>query len=177
MEEKRGIEGLQSACSHDGYIVDQARVTGVRYGRRSSDVNGCGWIAVFNLLRCLGDPAPHEEIVRALSRHSLFRGVLGTSPLRVRRYLKRRGHTTRMYVGQKSAARAAEAIQNGILVYRHSQGWHFVAFLRPGEEPGLRFFNAGLPAKQVMTMEAFLAEQNLTPFVLLLAPKKMGAAV
>jgi len=78
-------------------------------------------------------------------------------------------------VGQKSAARAAEAIQNGILVYRHTQGWHFVAFVRPGETPRLRYFNAGLPGKQVMTMEAFLAEQNLTPFVLLIVPKEGSA--
>ena len=171
MEEKRGIESFQSACSHDGYIVDQARVTDVRYGCRFSDTNGCGWIAVYNLLRCLGDPVPHEEIVLALSRHSLFRGLLGTSPLRVQRYLKKHGHPTRMYVGRKAAAGAAETIQNGILVYRHTQGWHYVAFVRPGEDPGLRYFNAGLPSKRVLTMDAFLTEQNLTPFVLLLAPK------
>ncbi len=176
MEQNQSKTGIRAAYSPEGYIVDQARVTDVRYGCRLSSKNGCGWIAVFNLLRCLGDPVPHEQIIAALSRRSLFRGALGTSPLRVRRYLKRRGHATRVYAGKKRAILAAGTASSGILVYRHVLGWHYAAFLRAEGGAGLRFFNAGVPSGTAVPMDAFLAERNLTPFVLLFVAKQAKTA-
>ena len=165
MEQTERKTGLATAFSPEGYIVDQARVTDVRYGCRPSCTNGCGWIAVYNLLRCLGDPAPYEKIVAALARHSLFRGLLGTSPLRVRRYLRRRGYPVASVIGKRKVAAAAAGARGGILVYRHSGGWHFVAFERRAAGR-LRFYNAVAGAcAYERTMEQFLTEQNLAKIV------------
>ena len=41
---------IRTPYSKDGYIIDQARVTDIRYGALTSDINGCGWIAEFNFL-------------------------------------------------------------------------------------------------------------------------------
>lgn len=176
MEQNHSKTGIRTAYSPDGYIVDQTRVTDVRYGCRLSSQNGCGWIAVFNLLRCLGDPVPHEEIVAALSKHALLRGMLGTSPLRVKRYLKQRGHATRLYAGKRRAILAAETANSGILVYRHARGWHYAAFLRAEDGGELRFFNAGVHSGLAMPMEAFLVERNLAPFVLLFVAQQAESA-
>lgn len=168
MEQTRDHTGIRAAYSPDGYIVDQARVTDVRYGCRASSRNGCGWIAAYNFLRSMGDPVPYDEIVRALARHSLFRGLLGTSPLRVRRYLLRRGYEVQSVLGRKKAAEAAGCARAGILVYRHGGGWHFAAFERRGNGL-LRFYNAIAGAcAHDRAMEAFLREQNRARIVLLL---------
>lgn len=163
-EPKKQATGIRTAYSAEGFLVDQARITDVRYGCRTSDRNGCGWIAVYNLLRCLNDDADYSEIVAALARHSLFCGLFGTSPFRIRRYLKRRGHDTLTVFGKGRTAEIGECARAGILMYRHSGGWHFVAFAQAGDGV-LRFYNAVAGQACERTMERFLAEQNRAPIV------------
>ncbi|MEG1524170.1 MAG: hypothetical protein RRZ24_02060 [Clostridia bacterium] len=160
----------KAAYTDDGYIVNQACLHDVRYGCRTSDCNGCGWIAAYNFLRSLADDAPEEEVARALSSHALFRGLLGTSPFRLRRYLKRRGYAIHSYIGPKKVVWAAETARAGILLYRHSSGWHFVAFVRVDARGGLRFFNASPGnAQHILSMQTFLTVCNRTPLCYLLS--------
>lgn len=161
-------ERERTAFAPSGHIVNQARMGGYRYGCRTSDVNGCGWIAVYNFLRCMGSTVRPENVADALSRHSLFRGLFGTSPFRIRRYLRRRGYALLSALGVKKAACAAAGAVSGILLYRHSGGWHFVAFAR-AEGENLHFYNAiaGAP-NHVESMPSFLARQNLSRFVWLM---------
>lgn len=164
MEERRA----GTAFAQSGHIVDQARMRDVRYGWRTSDRNGCGWIAVYNFLRCMGSRVAAGGVADALSRHSLFRGLLGTSPFRIRRYLRRHGYALLDAAGTKKAAQAAASARSGILLYRHTGGWHFVAFTREDGER-LHFYNAiaGAP-NHIETMESFFARQNLSRFVWLM---------
>ena len=47
------------ALSADGFIIDQRKTDNIPFGAVTSDRNGCGWIACYNLLRALGrDPDP-----------------------------------------------------------------------------------------------------------------------
>lgn len=158
----------EAAFAQSGHIVDQRRMTDVRYGLRMSNINGCGWIAVYNFLRCMGSRVLPDSVARALARHSLFRGLLGTSPFRIRRYLRRHGYALQSAFGISKAAERAAFAAAGILLYRHSGGWHFVAFVRAdGDE--LHFYNAiaGAP-NHVETMRTFLSRQNLSKFVWLM---------
>lgn len=166
--EQNKKEGIASAYSADGYLVDQSRITDVPYGCRTSNQNGCGWIALYNLLRNFGEPVPHEALTRALSRHALFGGLLGTSPLRIRRYLRRHGHPMDAALGLRRVIAASERASAGILMYRHRGGWHFVAFGRQAGEL-LRFYNA-VPGAEAYdrTMARFLQEQNRAKIVWML---------
>lgn len=168
MEQNKQKIGLEAARSPEGFIIDQARVTDVRFGCRTSNVNGCGWIATYNLLRALGDPVSPGTVASALEKHTLLFGLLGTNPLGVRRELRRRGYPMQTALGRKRAVLACAQAVAGILVYRHSGGWHFVAFVR--RESGLlRFYNAVAGAcAYERTMEAFLREQNRAKVVWLL---------
>lgn len=161
-------EREKTAFAQSGQIVDQRRMAKVRYGLRTSDVNGCGWIAVYNFLRCMGSRVPPDGVAGALSKHSLFRGLLGTSPFRIRRYLRRHGYALRNAFGTKKAADRAADARAGILLYRHSGGWHFVAFVR-ADDTQMHFYNAiaGAP-NHLETMESFLKRQNLAKFVWLM---------
>jgi len=42
------------AFSADGYIINQGVLRDIRYGARTSRETGCGWIACYNYLRCMG---------------------------------------------------------------------------------------------------------------------------
>ncbi len=174
MEQPINQTGLRAAYSPEGYIVDQARITDVPYGCRPSSQNGCGWIGVFNLLKALGTPVPYQEVVEALAKRSLFRGRFGTSPWRIHRYLKKQGWAMRWALGKKRAIAASERADAGILIYRHSGGWHFVAFQR--RESGLfRFYNAVAGAyEHDRTMEDFLKEQNRAKIVWLMYREELS---
>ncbi len=163
MEKREGAAFAQS-----GHIVDQARMGTYRYGCRTSDINGCGWIAVYNFLHGMGSCVQPESVAEALAKHSFFHGLLGTSPFRIRRYLRRHGYALLTAFGIKKAAVCAAGAMSGILLYRHSGGWHFVAFTR-AQGDALHFFNAiaGAP-NHVETMQAFLKKQNLSKFVWLM---------
>lgn len=90
--------------SSDGYIVDQARLTNIRYGVLTSDANGCGWIAAYNFLRRRGEDVTEREIADELVRYTLLRGLLGTDLFRLKRMLRRHGYPTRLqFVGKKRA--------------------------------------------------------------------------
>ena len=78
---------VKTPFSQDGYIIDQARVTDIRYGALTSDINGCGWIAEFNFLKRMGKPVDEKTIADELIRHTLFRGLVGTDIFRLRRHL------------------------------------------------------------------------------------------
>lgn len=179
MERTTRKTGLEAAFSPEGYIVDQGRITDVAYGCRPTSENGCGWIAVFNLLKSLGEDVPCREVAAALERRSLFHGRFGTSPWRIRRYLKKWGWVTRWAIGKKRIIPAAAEAPAGVVIYRHSRGWHFAAFARRGQGEGvLRFYNAvaGNPGYD-RTMEAFLAAQSRGPVAgaLLVAGKRPPA--
>ena len=162
------MERERAAYAESGHIVDQRRMTGQRYGLRTSDVNGCGWIATYNFLRSMGSRVQPGSVADALSRYSLFRGLLGTSPFRIHRYLRRHGYALINAFGTKKAADQAADARAGILLYRHSGGWHFVAFVR-ADDTQMHFYNAiaGAP-NHVETMESFLKRQNLAKFVWLM---------
>ena len=150
-----------SAFSPDGYIIDQRYTDAAKYGARTSDKNGCGWIAAYNFLHAVGEEDDWHPVATDMGRGSLFFCALGTSPFRLLRYLKRRGYRLKQARGKNASIKLAEQSGAGILFYRHSRGLHFVTFTR--EEDGrLRFFNAILGnARHVTGMRAFLREHAL----------------
>ena len=48
--------------SADGYITDQDCFSSVRYRGMRADINGCGWIAAYNLRHALGQEADWDEV-------------------------------------------------------------------------------------------------------------------
>ena len=157
---------VRQGYSQDGYIIDQARLKDVPYGRRTSDYNGCGWIAAYNFLRCMGERTSVENVLSALSKRMFLGGLVGTNPLRLRRYLKKQGYPLHLALGKKNTIRAGDGAQAGVVLYRHCNGWHFVTFTRENAGSELRFLNAS-PGNErdIMPMATFLAQRNLAPVV------------
>ncbi|MCE5188955.1 MAG: hypothetical protein LLF75_07210 [Eubacteriales bacterium] len=171
-------QNQRSYYSSDGYIVDQARVTDIRYGAFTSDVNGCGWIAAFNFLKAQGNAVNGKTLADELIRYSILRGLAGTDLFRLKRMLRRHGYRTRLVFRWNKKARLPGGTDAGVIYYVHRDGPHFVAFTRllsaepvPDEagEPGFRFFNAiGGKGNHFDTMRGFLTAHNVIPFALIL---------
>ncbi len=167
----------------DGYIVNQGKLTDVRYGLRMSNANGCGWIAAFNFLKRQGEDVTAQGIADELIRWTIFRGLFGTEMFHLWLYLARRGYRTGVKVtGNKKAALPGTA-SAGVIYYRHKRGFHFVSFYRdenvPQTEngnPRYRFLNA-IAGKEdhFDTMAGFLTKHNVIPFaVVFFRPRKNG---
>ena len=45
----------QGCLSEDGYIINQGMLREIPFGNYPSSKNGCGWIAVYNLMKALGN--------------------------------------------------------------------------------------------------------------------------
>jgi hypothetical protein len=173
----------RSPYSPDGYIVDQAQVTNIRYGALTSDINGCGWIAAFNFLKTQGNTASDRALADELIRYSVFRGLAGTDLFRLKRMLKRHGYSTRLVFRTNKKARLPEGTDAGVIYYVHRDGPHYVTFSRiQPVEPALdgagetrfRFFNGiGGKSNHFDTMRGFLTTHNVLPFALILTwPRK-----
>ena len=162
--------------SEDGYIIDQAKVTYIRYGAFTSDFNGCGWIAEYNFLKRMGQSVDEQTLADELIRHSVMRGLAGTDLFRLRRHLKRHGYRMPIRFFWNKKARLPEATSAGIIWYCHKDGFHFVTFyaderIPPSAEGEMRFrFLNGHAGKEnhLDTMRGFLKQNNVIPFALIL---------
>ncbi len=144
-------EGISS----DGYITDQDCFSSVRYRGISADINGCGWIAAYNVRHFLGHPVTWDEVRRELDRMHTMR-FPGPTLMRVmREYLDLHIPGWQETVGRDEALEAASRSRAGIFRYHEGYEPHFVSFIR--QENGLfRFFNVtdGMEDSQC-TMEEF----------------------
>lgn len=163
--------------SSDGYIVNQGRLTDIRYGLLPSSANGCGWIAAYNFLKQQGVEIAEQNVADELIRWTILRGLVGTEMFRLKRYLARKGYRTAFTpTGNRNAA-LPETTRAGVIYYRHKRGFHFVSFYRDenvpqigNEKPRFRFLNA-IAGKEdhFDTLAGFLTKHNVIPFAIVFA--------
>lgn len=145
---------MERGFSSDGYIIDQNCLGAYRYRGMTSDVNGCGWVAAYDLLHAQGRDVAFETVHRDMNAMFPLQ-IPGPTPVRkLRRYLARYGDY-RLAVGKKAAFQAASQAPAGIIRYTEGRTPHFVPFVRVGEGK-FRFFNVtdGLEDYEA-TMEEF----------------------
>ena len=115
--------------SGDGYIIDQNALTDYPYRGMTSDVNGCGWVAAYNLRRAMGQDADFDDVRREMNAMFPLQ-IPGPTPMRkLRRYLKRYLRF-RFVPGKRAALAAAESSAAGILRYWEGRTPHFITFIR-----------------------------------------------
>lgn len=116
--------------SGDGYIIDQNRFGDYPYRRMTSDINGCGWIAAYNLLHGLGRTIPFDDVRRDMDAMIRLR-IPGPTPVRtLRAYVKRFADTAYTSGRKKRVLAAAEGSPAGILRYWEGREPHFITFIR-----------------------------------------------
>lgn len=129
----RSDEIAPAAYSRDGYLINQGLLSGVTYGRRTTRETGCGWIACFNFLKCMGRPEPPLQVARGMEKMLLWGGCIGSHPLAVWWYLHRRGFRFRVAFtrcGMERSLKNSPKRTAGVIAYWHGKGAHYVTFVR-----------------------------------------------
>ena len=133
---KKPSEGISS----DGYITDQDCFSSVRYRTMAADINGCGFIAAYNLQHALGQDVKWEEVRAELDAMHTLR-IPGPTLMRVmREYLNKYVPGWIETIGCEEAISAASASRAGIFRYQEGHEPHFVSYVRQ-EDGSFRFFN------------------------------------
>ena len=154
MSEKKEIhEGI----SHDGYIIDQDCFSSVRYRTMPASINGCGWIAAYNLRHFAGHNVSWDTVRQEMDRlHSLR--VPGPTLMRVmREYLGSVLPDYQETVGREDAIMAAKQSRAGIFRYQEGHEPHFISYVRQSDGT-FRFFNVSDGLEDFITdMDSFAA--------------------
>ena len=160
---------MQAGFSPEGYIIDQDHFAAYRYRGMTSNVNGCGWVAAYNLLHALGRDVDFETVHRDMN--AMFpHQIPGPTPVRkLRAYLARHG-TYAFTVGRKASLRVCTKAKAGILRYWEVNTPHFITFVQ-AEGPLYRFFNVNDGLEDfTCTMEEFFEKHCLRPLVRAITP-------
>ena len=160
---------MRAGFSQDGYIIDQDQFSAYRYRGMPSSVNGCGWVAAYDLLRAQGREVDFETVHRDMN--ALFPlQVPGPTPVRkLMRYLRRHGKY-RLTYGRAASLRAAGQAPAGILRYWEGDTPHFVPFLRLADGR-YRFLNVNDGQEDIVrTMEDFFEKHCVRPLVRVVTP-------
>ncbi len=163
------------AYSQDGYLINQGVLRGITYGCKTTRETGCGWIACYNFLRCMGRPEDPVKVAREMERMLLWGGRLGSHPLAVWWFLRRRGYGFHMALtcrGMERSLGRCKGKRAGIVAYWHGKGAHYVTFVEDGEGRGgeeIRFLNAVYGAENYcLTVRDFFRQQVRFPLVIAL---------
>ena len=152
------MKELEMGFSADGYIIDQDCFFSVLYRTIPANLNGCGWIAAYNLRRFLGHGVSYDEVRQELDEMHFLRVPGPTLMCVMRKYLCRYVPQFRETVGRKAALAAAESSRAGIFRYREGHVPHFVSYIRQ-EDGQFRFFNMADDLEDcIMPMEQFIRE-------------------
>ena len=151
---------LSEGFSSDGYIVDQDCFSSVRYRCMRADINGCGWIAAYNLRHFLGQTDDWNGVRLEMDGMHTLR-IPGPTLMRVmREYLDRHVPGWTETSGRNDALEAAERSQAGIIRYTEGHEPHFISYIR-ADDSHFRFFNVADGLEDcIMTMSRF-AEEHL----------------
>ena len=125
--------------SPDGYIIDQDYFDEYEYRTMHANINGCGWIAAYNIRHFLRHDIGFESVLNEMDlMHALRIPGPTTMPV-MRAYLKKYIPEMREHTGREAAREAALSCRAGILRYTEADVPHFISFIRMGE--AFRFFN------------------------------------
>ncbi|MCD8321753.1 MAG: hypothetical protein LUC89_02560 [Oscillospiraceae bacterium] len=161
----------QNGFSEDGYIIDQDYFAAYPYRGSTSNINGCGWVAAFDLLRAQGREVPFQEVLAGLNGIHPAK-MPGPTPVRVlRQYLAGFGDYRQCW-GRRASLRAAGKASAGILRYWEGKELHYIPFLRR-EKGEYRFLNvADGMEDMICPMEEFFSTHCRFGSVVVIVPKE-----
>ncbi|MBQ7536301.1 MAG: hypothetical protein IJT43_11890 [Stomatobaculum sp.] len=160
------------AFSEDGYIADQDHTDGLRYGYWMSNYNGCGWIAVYNVLHYLGLSDDPERIFAEMLQILPYEGRRGTPFPTIARFFRERGIPARRRYGRAGLLKRADGAGCGIMRCVKEGAPHYVTFLRTEETDDqgrriYRFLNVENGREDYrVSMEGFLSDYDCRGLIL-----------
>ena len=107
-------------------IYNQGQYSNFKYGLGDVARNGCGAIAVYNILILEDNYKPFPQIIKYFDRgNQNFFGILGTSPFGIMNYMKKEGYKVNIYLKSGDFKNAAIISKYSILMYFNLEYGHF----------------------------------------------------
>ena len=153
-----------SAFDNEGYIISQDSLKDLPFGWFSTREKGCGWIAVYNLMKWYGKEPFLKETAEGLARHAILGEAGGENVVNMVMYLHRHGIPIKVQAGtQKMLTKAIHHSRAGILLYNHPYGSHYAAYEAAGNEK-YHFWNAVYGSREdVLRIEDFYDRRVMVP--------------
>lgn len=146
----------ESALSRDGYIINQNNIDNIKYGNTTSDYNGCGWAACYNLCKYLKKDKSVEDVVAFLEKYLWCKGSLGTALNGIYKFMKALGLNVKTVVGKPAIVKAKPEF--GIVFYFYGQGCHYTFFYKY-DNTKYRFLNDSLKEYDIRTLSKMLDDE------------------
>lgn len=129
----------------DDFLVNQYQLSGWKYGICTSDYTGCGWIAVVNLLRLLGETPSPAAVICQLEQQPWYSGLFlrgkgGTLPWAPYCYIKQQ-YPVKWAASRSAKHQLAERCRAGIVFYLTPTRGHFIAFAPTATKGEYHFYN------------------------------------
>lgn len=128
---------ILNALDGNGFIIKQSKLTDVPFGKYTADEHGCGMIAAYNAAKAAGVNPKFDNAVKYFVDHTFLNGKHGATAFQISGYLRKFGLAKGYLFGKKNYSK----VDVGILWYKHSAGWHYVAFYSVGNGK-FNFLNA-----------------------------------
>ena len=159
---------LELGFAPDGYIIDQDCFSLFEYRTIPANLNGCGWIAAYNLRKALDHDVTFDQVRRELDDLHFLKAPGPTLMCVMRAYLRRHVPAFRETLGRREALRDAQESSAGIFRYTEGDIPHFTSYIR-AEDGLFRFFNMADDFEDcTMPMEQFIREHCAPGTVILL---------
>ncbi len=146
----------------EGYIIDQGSMSSVSFGWFDTAKKGCGWIAVYNLLKMNGIYKDINTVISDLEKHNFLGKVFGQEIVWLIVYLKQQGLDVFVSLpGITACQKALKCSSSGILAYSHSRGAHYAAYSNIDDDH-VHFYNAVYRKKNhIVQLSTFLKENTI----------------
>ncbi|MBR3310429.1 MAG: hypothetical protein IKG15_01255 [Solobacterium sp.] len=164
---------MSDLCFDDeGFIIDQGRMESIPFGWFNTKDKGCGWIAAYNLLKLNGRTQPMQKVAESLGRRAVMGAIAGEAFSVLYVWLRQQGMPVSLTLpGNRSAEKAMLSGKNGILLYTHRNGLHYVLYENLGNGR-MHFFNAVYGRKMhIEEPGAFIRKNCFLPLTMVICVK------
>lgn len=159
------MKSRENFLSKDDYIIAQYLMTTYPYGSVSSNYNGCGWIAAYNLVHGIGLNFPYMDVYEDMLRILPYKGMAGTPTRTLHKYLSSKQISYIKTRGKQAVLKHSKDCKSGIIRYMEGFEPHYVTFIKVDEDR-FRYLNIKEGKEDIiMTMEEFLKTHCLIPYV------------
>lgn len=156
---------LPQSCFDDaGYLINQGAMKDLPYGWFSTVEKGCGWIAVYNLMKWYGKEPFLKETAEGLAEHAILGEVGGENIANMYQYLRKHQIPVQMRPGiSRTLIPLMQKSRAGILLYNHPHGSHYAAYEKIDAEH-FHFFNAVYGRREdVLSLSDFYRTRVMIP--------------
>lgn len=161
-----GVLSEPDSVLEEGYINNQNAWDNVKFGKTSMAYSGCEIMAAYNILRALNFGKGPEFMSRLIADFeksgAALKGLIGTSPLAIRKYLKKKNVNTRLVWNNENVSKDTKKL---IVTFFNNKETvkdmiHTVAVIKGTD--GFKIYNAGV-SKSFENIQEALASVAKNP--------------